>query len=144
MRPAMILNHRWIWYPYVLSCSVMSDSATPWTIACQAPLSMRFSRQEHWSGLPCSPPGDLPNPGIKPTSLRSPALADGFSTTTITITGAKRAICPFLETLPDCPSDPRQGMCLRPRSGPEAWTGLPSVHSYPKHFVQQKWNPRKQ
>ena len=41
----------------------------------QAPLSMGFSRQEYWSGLPCSPPGDLPNPGIKPTSLSSPALA---------------------------------------------------------------------
>ena len=45
--------------------------ATPWTIAHQAPLSMGFSRQEYWSGLPCPPPGDLPNPGIKP---RSPAL----------------------------------------------------------------------
>ena len=38
---------------------------TPWTIAHQAPLSMGFSRQEYWSGLPCPPPGDLPNPGIK-------------------------------------------------------------------------------
>ena len=37
-----------------------------WTIACQAPLSMGFSRQEYWSGLPCSPPGDLPDPGIEP------------------------------------------------------------------------------
>ena len=45
--------------------------ATPWTVACQAPLSMKFSRQGYWSGLPCPPPGDLPNPGIKP---RSPAL----------------------------------------------------------------------
>ena len=45
--------------------------ATPGTIACQAPLSMGFSRQEYWSGLPCPPPGDLPNPGIEP---RSPAL----------------------------------------------------------------------
>ena len=45
--------------------------ATPWTVALQAPLSMGFSRQEHWSGLPFLPPGDLPNPGIKP---RSPAL----------------------------------------------------------------------
>ena len=44
---------------------------TPWTVARQAPLSMGFSRQEYWSGLPCPPPGDLPNPGIKP---RSPAL----------------------------------------------------------------------
>ena len=43
--------------------------ATPWTVARQAPLSMGFSRQEYWSGLPCPPPGDLPNPGIKPASL---------------------------------------------------------------------------
>ena len=55
--------------------------ATPWTAACQAPLSMGFSRQEYWSGLPCPPPGDLPNPGIEPVSLMSPALAGGFFTT---------------------------------------------------------------
>ena len=41
---------------------------TPWTVARQAPLSTGFSRQEYWSGLPCSPPGDLPNPGIEPES----------------------------------------------------------------------------
>ena len=55
--------------------------ATPWTVACQAPLSMGFSKQEHWSGLPCPPPGDLPDPGIKLTSLMSPVLAGGFFTT---------------------------------------------------------------
>ena len=44
---------------------------TPWTVAHQAPLSMGFSRQEYWSGLPCPSPGDLPNQGIKPGS---PAL----------------------------------------------------------------------
>ena len=55
----------------MLSCSVVSNSATPWTVAPQAPLSMGFSRQEYWSGLPCPPPGDLPNPGIEP---RSPTL----------------------------------------------------------------------
>ena len=44
---------------------------TPWTVACQAPLSMEFPRQEYWSGLPFTSPGDLPEPGIKP---RSPAL----------------------------------------------------------------------
>ena len=44
---------------------------TPWTIACQALLSMGFSRQEYWSGLPCLPPGDLPNAGMEPGS---PAL----------------------------------------------------------------------
>ena len=42
---------------------------TPWTVARQAPLSMEFSKQEDWSGLPCPPPGDLPDPGIKPTSI---------------------------------------------------------------------------
>ena len=45
---------------------------TPWAVAHQAPLSMGFPRQEYWSGLPFSSPGDLPNPGIKPTSLVSP------------------------------------------------------------------------
>ena len=49
----------------------MSDSATPWTVACQAPPSMGISRQEYWSGLLFPSPGDLPNPGIKPGS---PAL----------------------------------------------------------------------
>ena len=54
----------------------MSDSyATPWNVARQAPLSMRFLRQEYWSGLPYPPLGDLPNPGIKPTPLTSPPLA---------------------------------------------------------------------
>ena len=48
--------------------------ATLWTVAHQAPLSMRFSRQGYWSGLPCPPPGDLPDPGIKPVSLMSLAL----------------------------------------------------------------------
>ena len=47
----------------------------------QAPLSMEFSSQEHWSGLPCPSPGDLPNTGIEPASLASPALADRFFTT---------------------------------------------------------------
>ena len=46
---------------------------TPWTLAQQAPLSMGFSRQEYWSGLPFPSPGDLPDPGIKP---RSPALQE--------------------------------------------------------------------
>ena len=51
---------------------------TPWTVVFQAPLCMKFSRQEYWSGLPFPTPGDLPDPGIKPTSLVSPALAGGF------------------------------------------------------------------
>ena len=55
-----------------------------WTVAHQAPLSMAFSRQEYWSGLPCPPPGDLPNPGIEPAFPMSPALAGGFFTTSAT------------------------------------------------------------
>ena len=51
---------------------------------CQAPLSMGFPRQEHWNGLPFPTPGDLPNSGTKPRSLMSPALADGFFTTSTT------------------------------------------------------------
>ena len=52
--------------------------ATPWTAAYQAPLSMGFSRQEYWSGLPFPSPGDFPKPGIEPAS---PALAGRFFTT---------------------------------------------------------------
>ena len=55
--------------------------ATPWTIAHQTPLSMEFSRQEYWGGLPCPSPVDLPNPGIKPGSFMSSALMGGFFTT---------------------------------------------------------------
>ena len=53
--------------------------ATLWTVACQVPLSMGFSRQEHWSGLPCPPPVDLLHPGIEPESSESPSLqADSY------------------------------------------------------------------
>ena len=67
-------------YCAVLSCF----SRVQLLVACQAPLSMGFSRQEHWSGLPFPSPGDLLNPGIEPTSLMSPALADRFFTASIT------------------------------------------------------------
>ena len=58
--------------------------ATVWTVASQAPLSMGFPRQEYWSGLPCPPPGHLPNPGIESKHPVSPALAGGFFTTSTT------------------------------------------------------------
>ena len=58
--------------------------ATLWAVACQAPLSMGLPRQENWSGLPCPPPGGLPNPGIEPASLASPAFTDRFFTTRAT------------------------------------------------------------
>ena len=57
---------------------------TLWTVAGQAPLSIGFARQEYWNGFPCSSPGGLPHPGIKPASLTSPALAGEFFTTSTT------------------------------------------------------------
>ena len=73
MRACMLshFNHVWLF-------------ATLWTIASQAPRFMGFCRQEYWSGLPCRPPGDLPDPKIKSASLTSSTLADGFFTTSVT------------------------------------------------------------
>ena len=69
----------------MLSCfSRVCLFATLWTVALQALLSMAFSRQEYWSGLPSPPPGDLADPGIKSVSLVSPALAGRFFTTSAT------------------------------------------------------------
>ena len=73
-RPVCILSHfSRVWL-----------SATPWTVARQAPLFMGFPRQEYWSWLPCPPLGDPPNWGIKTKSLMSPALAGEFFTTSAT------------------------------------------------------------
>ena len=63
----------------VLSCVQLL--VTFGTVDCQAPLSMEFSRQKYWTGLPLPPPRDLPNPGIEPMSLASSALAGRFFTT---------------------------------------------------------------
>ena len=65
----------------VKSLSHVRLFATPWTIAHQVPLTMGFSRQEYWSGLPFPTPGDLLDPGFKPTSLSSPALTCRLFTT---------------------------------------------------------------
>ena len=67
----------------VLSCfGCIRLCATLWTVACQAPLSMGFSRQEYWSRVPCPPQGDLPDPGIEPEPMcLTSAQADGFFTT---------------------------------------------------------------
>ena len=59
---------------YVQSLSCVRLFVIPWTVACQAPLSMGFSKQKYWSGLPFPPPGDLPNPGTEPKSPAAPAL----------------------------------------------------------------------
>ena len=63
---------------YCLVAKLCPTLVNPWIVACQAPPSMGFPRQENWSGLPFPSPEDLPNPGIEPTS---PALAGGFFTT---------------------------------------------------------------
>ena len=89
MRVTLIGSGWWVLTPSLKSPRVPSHfscaqlSATPWTAACQAPLSLELSRQEYWSGLPFPSPGDLPNPGtgMEPMSLKSPALAGGFFTT---------------------------------------------------------------
>ena len=73
--------------PMCLSAKLLSHVQlfeTPWTVACQALLSMGLPRQEYWSGLPFPSPGELPDPGIKPESLTSSALAGRFFTTSTT------------------------------------------------------------
>ena len=84
-----LLGNSYIKHEFPMCCVLSRSSpvrhfATLWTVAHQAPLSMGFSRQEYWNGLPCPPPVDLPNPGIEPESLLSPALAGGFFTTSAT------------------------------------------------------------
>ena len=74
--PMCLLGKGYITHSESVSCSVVSDSVTPWTLAHQAPLSIEFSRQEYWSGLSFPSPGNLPKTGIK---FRSPALQDSLS-----------------------------------------------------------------
>jgi len=91
--------HRYkLLYVHFMDCliakSCLSLFATLWTVARQAPLSKGFSRQEYWSGLPCPPPGDLPDPGIKLLSLMSPVLAGRFFTSSSTWEAPKRNMQP--------------------------------------------------
>ena len=64
----------------VCMCAQSCLTVTPWTVACQAPLSMEFFRHEYWSRLPFPTPGNLPNPGMESESFASPALTSGFLT----------------------------------------------------------------
>ena len=84
-----------VWSPESLS---RADSVTLQTVACQAPLFMRYSRQEYWSGFPFPPLGDLPNPGIESASLVSPALAGRFFTTS-TPWEAKTSVVVIVQSL---------------------------------------------
>ena len=106
---------------YVLSHSVVSDSQTPWTVVHQAPLSLEFSRQEDWSGLPFPPPGDLPDPGTEPSP---PALAGGFFTTEppgkprcCVLNCLRLSVTPWTEA--------HQGPLSMEFSRQEYWSGLP-------------------
>ena len=72
------------------SLSCVQLFVTLWAVACQAPLSMGFSRQEYWSGLSCPPPGDFPNPRIELESPVSPPLAGGEFTTSSTREAQKK------------------------------------------------------
>ena len=78
--------------------------AAPWTVACQASLSMGFSGQEYWRGLLLPPLGDLPNPGIEPTSLMSPALAGRFFATGATKNIYNNAYCFCCSVAQLCPT----------------------------------------
>ena len=75
---------------------------TPWTIACQTALSMGFSRQEYWRRFPFPSPGDLPNPGIKPVSLVSPAWADRFFITVLPGKPHCLCVCIHAKSLHSC------------------------------------------
>ena len=72
-------TEKYKYYTCMLGCSIHAQLFV--TLDCSPPGSSCLSRQEFWSGLPCLPPGDLPNPGTEPMSLTSPALASGFFTT---------------------------------------------------------------
>ena len=81
---AISFSSAWKWKVKVKLLSCVQLFTTPWTAAHQTPLSMGFSGQECWSGLPWPPPGDLPYRGVDPASLMSPALTGGFFTTSTT------------------------------------------------------------
>ena len=81
MKLGHVISRLWLCASVLSHFSPVRLCANLWTVAHQAPLSTGFSRQEHWSGLLCLPPRDLPDPGIEPRSLKSPAVVGGFFTT---------------------------------------------------------------
>ena len=98
--------------------------ATPWIVARQVPLSMEFCRQEYWSGLPCPSPGDFPNPGIEPKSLKSPALAGKYFTTSATWEAFSLLGIPYFSSVQFIRSV--VSYCLRPMNS--SMPGLPVHH----------------
>ena len=118
-----------VWVCACWVASVKPDSATLWTVTCQAPLSMGFCRQEYWSGLPCPPPGDIPNPGIKPVSLMSPAMAGRFFIT------STRLLQKLETELPYDPATPLLGTYLE-KTIIQKHTCIPNVHGSTTHNSQ--------
>ena len=96
--------------------------ATLWTVTHQAPLSMGF----YWSGLPCPPPGDLPDPGIKPTFLMSPSILAGWFFTTSATWEAPRHLNKVLKEEVMAQQGPWMGSCGSPHPGPPGRTKSPS------------------
>ena len=113
--------------------------ATPWTVACQAPLPMGFSRQEYWSGLPFPSPGDLPDAGIEPKSLLSSALAGRFSKISPANAGDIRdaGLIPGLGKSPgEGNGNPLQYSCLENPIDRGAWQAI--VHGVAKSWTWLK------
>ena len=111
----------WVSYSaFARACSVVSDSLRLWPAAHLAPLSMEFSRQEYWSGLPCPPPADLPHPGI--ASLASPALLGGFFNTVPCIILRPRLIQKLNLTVSDVISFPHRAARETPPGKESEWS----------------------
>ena len=148
----------WSWVTCVHACVLSRFRCVQlfvalWTVAHQAPLFMGFSRQVYWSELPCPPPGDLPNPGIKPLSLKSPALAGRFLTTSATweaqmshMPAPKSITVRTLQTGVDVQNVPgvSWGWCRHlnqmktlPTGGSQWWLVAPSRH-YSSHRQYRK------
>ena len=120
----------------VLSCFSRVQLCDPMEIAHQAPLSMEFSRQEYWSELLFPPAGDLPDPGIEPVSLMSPALASGFFTTSATWEAHNKLIYQILQIIRyirkrsvSWSSEGRTPTRLKLRS-PDTQFGVLSIHRF--------------
>ena len=143
--------------PSTLWCSVMATSGLPrWhcSLLCSVQLCLTlynpmdcsppdsfvqgFSRQENWRGLPCPPPGNLPDPGIKPVSLMSPALASRFFITSTTCASGKESACqcrrhrfdPWVRKMPWSRKWSLQYSCLENSMGRRAWQA--TVHGAAK------------
>ena len=119
-------------YAQLLSCVWLL--VILWIVACQAPLPMEFSRQEYWSKLPFSNPGDLPDPGIEPASLTPPALARRFFTTAPVPLPSSAAIssCPGLsETRANILT--KLSLAQPSLSSEIPCSGYPGLVSFPKH-----------